>query len=119
LKFYYACNLSDIGDIGCVEVARNDYHEAMEMKFGILTVPGDEGFLLGSVDAYGRLVVTSLNSDIQGTTVERIPFFPFPFSTIPTLALVYKMELICVGFPIPWVEESSIYSGSVIHLQCR
>lgn len=45
----------------------------------ILAVSGDEGFLLGSVDAYGRLVVTSLNSDIQGTVIERMFFF-FYFS---------------------------------------
>ena len=39
------------------------------MRFESLAVTGDEGFFLGSVDGYGRLVVTSLGSDIQGRRI--------------------------------------------------
>jgi hypothetical protein len=43
-------------------------HRAEIQSITLTPSPYDEGFLLGSVDAYGRLVVTSLNSDIQGSS---------------------------------------------------
>ncbi|KAG0553413.1 hypothetical protein KC19_12G009600 [Ceratodon purpureus] len=51
-------------------------HRAEIQSIALTPSPSDEGFLLGSVDAFGRLVVTSLNSDIPGSSYTAGPQDP-------------------------------------------